>query len=111
VNCRRHPLSSAPLALVTIAALAACERGDSAPTPTATIDDTFVIVTPTTGTSARRTPTLEDTRIYVVEPGDTLSSIAAQFGVTEEALVQLNNLADSDDIEVGQVLLIPPAEQ
>jgi LysM repeat protein len=57
-----------------------------------------------------RTPTVEGTLLYVVEEGDTLSSIAARFGVTEDALIQLNGLADPDDIEVGQILLVPPAE-
>jgi LysM repeat protein len=107
-HLRRSP-QSAFIVLAALAALAGCERGDSHPTPTPTNDDTFVIVTATTGTSAKKTPTVEGARIYVVEDGDTLSSIAVQFGVTEEALIQLNNLTDPDDVEVGQVLLIPPA--
>ena len=93
-----------------LAALAACKRGNPAPMPTATIDDTFIIVTPTVGASGRRTPTVEGARVYVVEPGDTLSSIAAQFSVTEAALNQANNLTDPNESEVGQVLVIPPAE-
>ncbi|HKG26124.1 MAG TPA: LysM domain-containing protein [Thermomicrobiales bacterium] len=91
--------------------LAACNRGGPAPTPpTATIDDTFVIVTPTPSDSGRRAPAPEGRRVYVVEPGDTQSSIAAQCGVTEEALMEANNLIDPGDIEVGQVLMIPPTD-
>jgi nucleoid-associated protein YgaU len=105
--------SSVSLAFVTIAALVACERGDAdpSPTPTATIDDTFVIVTLTPDPSARRTPTVEVTRTYVVEEGDTLSSIAAAFGMTEEALIEANGLTDPDSIQAGQVLVIPSVDE
>ena len=44
---------------------------------------------------------------YTVQRGDRLRDIAQQFGVTVEAIVQLNNLDDPDHIEAGQVLLIP----
>ncbi|MGQ9787160.1 MAG: LysM peptidoglycan-binding domain-containing protein [Anaerolineae bacterium] len=46
--------------------------------------------------------------IYVVRWGDTLFSIAAQFGVTVEAIKNTNNLS-SDAILVGQQLIIPVA--
>jgi len=46
-------------------------------------------------------------RIYVVQPDDTLSRIAARYGVSVEALVELNGLANPDDIWVGQRLTIP----
>ena len=44
---------------------------------------------------------------YVVQRGDRLSDIAAQFGVTVDAIVELNHLDNADHIEAGQVLLIP----
>jgi LysM repeat protein len=44
---------------------------------------------------------------YTVKRGDRLRDIAAQFGVTVDAIVQLNNLENPDRIEAGQVLLIP----
>jgi len=43
---------------------------------------------------------------YTVRPGDTLTKIAARFGTTVWALVQLNHLSNPDRIYVGQVLLI-----
>lgn len=46
---------------------------------------------------------------YTVAPGDTLSAIAEQFGVTVEALAALNQIADPALLQVGQVLLIPSA--
>lgn len=44
---------------------------------------------------------------YVVQWGDTLSSIAYRFGTTVEAIMRANNLANSWYIYAGQVLLIP----
>jgi LysM repeat protein len=111
VASRRRSPPTLLLAFATLTALAGCDRGHLAPTSTATIDDTFVIVTATVSAPPRRTPTVKGARTYVVKDGDTLASIAAQFGVAEEAIVQLNGLSNPDDIEAGQVLLIPPAEQ
>jgi LysM repeat protein len=41
---------------------------------------------------------------YVVSPGDTLSTIAARFGTTVEALMAMNELRDPDAIAIGQEL-------
>lgn len=46
--------------------------------------------------------------IYVVRWGDTLSSIAAQFGVTADAIRSANGIV-GDNIVVGQQLIIPVA--
>lgn len=46
-------------------------------------------------------------RTYVVQESDTLGSIAQQFGVTVEAIQAANQIADPDEITVGQVLVIP----
>lgn len=53
------------------------------------------------------TPTLT---IYTVEVGDTLSSIAARFGVDLLVLMVANNLTDANAIVVGQQLTIPSAD-
>lgn len=45
-------------------------------------------------------------RSYSIQPGDTLSSIARRYAVSEAALRQHNNLS-SDLIQVGQTLVIP----
>jgi LysM repeat protein len=47
---------------------------------------------------------------YVVEPGDTLKSIASRFGVSVEAILRFNGLSeeDGDSLGVGQELFIPP---
>jgi len=44
---------------------------------------------------------------YVVQWGDTLSSIARRFGVTVDAIVRANNLPNANMIRAGQVLIIP----
>ena len=51
----------------------------------------------------------EGTRTHVVQAGETLAGIAAQYGVTVEALVVANNLTDPDKIVAGQELIIPAA--
>lgn len=44
---------------------------------------------------------------YVVRSGDTLSEIATRFDTTVAALVEANDIADPDVIDVGQELTIP----
>ena len=46
---------------------------------------------------------------YMVQPGDTLSAIAALFGTTVDALAQANGISDPNRIDVGQQLTIPGA--
>jgi murein DD-endopeptidase MepM/ murein hydrolase activator NlpD len=44
---------------------------------------------------------------YVIQPGDSLSVIAGQFGLTVEELAEANGISDPNVIKVGQVLVIP----
>jgi len=44
---------------------------------------------------------------YLVLPGDTLASIAAQFLSTEEEIIDANELENSNLIFVGQLLKVP----
>lgn len=44
---------------------------------------------------------------YRVQPGDALSAIAERFGTDVATLVELNHLANPDQIYVGQVLYLP----
>jgi LysM repeat protein len=46
-----------------------------------------------------------------VQPGETLSGIAARHGVALEALARRNGLRDPDRIEAGAVLAIPSANR
>jgi LysM repeat protein len=86
------------------------------PTPTATPTTTPWTPTPTaTPTTTPWTPTPTPTAtpapgqqiLYVVRTGDTLYSIARKFGVTVQALMQVNGIANPNYIQVGQCLIIP----
>ncbi len=46
-------------------------------------------------------------RVHVVKIGETLFQIAQRYGTTVAAIVQTNNIADPDRIEVGDTLVIP----
>jgi LysM repeat protein len=52
---------------------------------------------------------LPEPRIYVVERQDTLARIARDTGVPLATLVELNEIADPNRIEVGEVLLLEEA--
>jgi LysM repeat protein len=50
---------------------------------------------------------------HVVQPGETVFSIAQRYGVSVDAIVQANNLRTQGNIvyiSAGQTLIIPPAE-
>jgi len=44
---------------------------------------------------------------YVVVPGDILTRIAFRFGVTVDAIVSANHMANANMLYIGQVLVIP----
>jgi nucleoid-associated protein YgaU len=70
-----------------------------APPPTAT-----PATTPTPSRSPSPSPTR---RIHVVARGENLTQIATRYGVTVEAIVRANGIADPNLIEPGQRLIIP----
>ncbi len=51
-----------------------------------------------------------DSPYYLVQEGDTLWEIAARFGVSVEALQEVNQLTDPGQLVVGMKLLIPGLE-
>jgi len=96
-------------------ATSASPTTDASPsgTPTATqipsaSADASAPVAPTASASAIVTPTPAATpRTYVVQAGDTLNEIAAQFGTTAAAIAAANGINVNDTIDPGQVLIIP----
>ena len=65
---------------------------------------------PTTPAPTQPERELGSQLVYTIQPGDTLFSIARQFGVTLDDLVALNNIEDPDRINAGDELFIPPPE-
>lgn len=98
------------LTLLAASLLAACGGGsDGRPNlrnvPTATAYATLPAPTIVSGSVLAGSSSAEST--YVVEPGDSVSAIAARLGVDVEELIRLNDLADPSRLEVGQVLRVP----
>ncbi len=73
----------------------------AAPAPTAT-PAPQVTATPAPTATPGMTP-----RTYTVQPGDSLSAIAAHYGVDVYYLAQANGIWNINHIYVGQVLVIP----
>lgn len=85
---------------------------DGSSTSEATDTETPGNGSPTPASTRTRTPTETATRnaggqTYTVQAGDTLSGIAAQFGVELDALMEANNITDPNTVIVGQELIIP----
>lgn len=73
-----------------------------------------LILSALVGSSHETLATGRPSASYIVQPGDTLSSIASRHRTTVEALVAANGIADANQIEVGQQLRVdakarPPA--
>jgi LysM repeat protein len=88
-----RPTSAAPETSVAQETLAATQQ-DVQPT----------LTLPPAGETAAAGPT---PTIYVVQAGDTMSSIATRFNVSVDDILAANSLTNPDTISVGQNLLIP----
>ena len=75
--------------------------------PMARRDGDPTILTPTPD-APRTLPTLRtETEEYIVQVGDSLGSIASRYGVSLDAIVAANGLANPNIVTPGQVLQIP----
>lgn len=78
------------------------------PTPTP------VVLTPTTYQAASLAPTPEALpayRVYVVQQGDTASSVASRFGLRTQTILWSNpEIGNGDQLAIGQKLIIPAAD-
>ncbi len=61
-------------------------------------------------TAAAQDSVPTDIPVYIVQSGDTLSIIAARFGVSVNDLIQLNQISDPNLVSVGTHLSIPGLE-
>ncbi len=73
------------------------------PAPTATLPPEPT-ASPTPGPTPTPSP---DQCVYTVKPGDTLFSIARQYGTTVSDIAQANGITNVNQIYVGQKLVIP----
>jgi LysM repeat protein len=103
------------LSLCTIIPLLLSGCGSGAPTAESTPTVSVKLIVPTAvPTATSLPPTAEPTHAgtsggtYVVKSGDTLSKIAADFGVSVDDIVKANNIADPNVLKEGQELVIPP---
>ena len=96
-GCARRAVA---VSIVAAGVLAACGTTDEASRQT-------LPPLETTTTTTTTTTTVPIERFYTVQRGDILAVIAADRGVTVEAIVELNELASADAIQAGQVLEIP----
>ena len=119
-------LPTAPTPMLTAAPPTATASGPAAIVPTASPVVTATATTVATSTplgaasatpsstpttappTATRSPTPSGPAVYIVKAGDTLLEIAERFGVTTEAILQINDLVDPDNLTEGQALTIPP---
>jgi len=92
------------LGVIVVAAVVAagCGTTDEASRETLPPIRTTIAITTTTSTTVP-----PGQRFYVILPGDTLGTIAALLGVTVQSIVDLNGLANPDDIQAGQTIEIP----
>ena len=79
----------------------------SSPTPIVTPIVRTPAVTSTPETTPTPPPIPATPDEYVVQAGDTLRSIAEEFGITVDDLIGANDLEDADLIRTGSTLLIP----
>ena len=102
MNSRRVVGVAALSGLISL--LSACGGED-----TKVADTLPVMVAESTTTSPLETTTTlaPNPEFYTIQQGDTLSAIAASFGVTVADIVAANGLASADAIQAGQKLAIP----
>jgi LysM repeat protein len=102
VNSRRVVSVVALSGLISL--ISACGGDD------ATVPETLpvLVAESTTTIPLETTSTLAaNPEFYTIQQGDTLSAIAASFGVTVADIVAANGLPNADAIQAGQKLAIP----
>ncbi len=104
------PRPAPALPTETAAAVAIAVTPTATPTVTRTPTGTF---TPTATSTATPTPTHTatqtplPTRVYVIQPNDTLLEIAAQYEVTVEAILEANPGLNATRLQPNQEIIIP----
>lgn len=103
------PTAAAPKTTTTAAASgapAATAAASSGTTGASGASGAAATPTPTASATATPRPTPAN-NTYTVKPGDTLTGIADQAGVTVDAIQRANNITNPTAIQVGDTLTIP----
>ena len=45
-------------------------------------------------------------KLYQVQKGDTICSIAKKFGVTKEQIIELNQITSSYNLDIGDIIRV-----
>ncbi len=100
-----EPTSTLPVAGPTVISAEASPSATQ-PEPTPTAAPTSAGPTATFEPTAEPTSAAPEISEYIVQPFDTLFSIACRFGTTVDTLAALNGLSNVDLIHAGQVLKV-----
>ena len=92
-------------AIAAIGFVAGCE----ALTPTALNGDAPDVAAPSSDTQKQATVATPEARQIVVEPGQSVSRIAAKYHMPRRAIIAANDLTPPYKIKIGQHLRIPDA--
>ena len=84
-----------------VLSLVFAQQGDDPATTTTLVPTTTTVPVTTT----IYTPPVR----YIIQPGDTLFGIASTYLLDMQALMDLNNITNSDHVETGDELIFPPA--
>lgn len=103
-GCGQVVTATTPTVGKTVQPTPAISLSTAPPRPTATL----ALATPTPVNTPTPSPT---PIIHQVKSGETLISIALQYGVTVAALQSANDITDPQMLQVGQRLVIPTGEE
>ena len=90
------------LSIVTVFSACGGDKSTSVETLPLLVSETTVAIPLESTTTVVANP-----EYYTIQQGDTLSAIAASFGVTVADIVAANGLPNADAIQAGQKLAIP----
>jgi nucleoid-associated protein YgaU len=99
---QNHMLRAAA-AIAAIGFVAACE----APTPTVLNGVAPDVAAPSPDTLKQAPVAKREARQIVVQAGQSLSRIAAKYGMPQRTIIAANDLKPPHKIKIGQQLLIP----
>ncbi len=87
--------------------VAALVRANGLPNPNFIYAGQRLIIPASSSGSAPAPAPVASASVYTVQPGDTLSAIAARYGTTLSAMLRANNLYNPNFIYTGQRLNVP----